>query len=311
MPVLGKPGRVRKPRALRVGDKVRVVAPAGAWDDTRMRQGRTRLEAWGLRVDGPPQTSSYRYMSAADSDRAADLKDAFMDEDSAAIVCARGGFGSARTGAELAPGFFEHVPPKLFVGFSDVSILLMRLVEEAGLVCFHGPMVAADLPSVGGPAIERFRRMLFGEPDWWDGKAAGVWREGRASGILVGGCLSVLVTTLGTPYELQTTGRVLFVEDVAEPSYRIDRRLTQLGHAGKLESLAGLVSGSMTDCDDGQGSDRLAEIVMDVVGQRSYPVLFGLDAGHCSGNTPLPFGCEVSVDSSSSSVELLESPLAG
>ncbi len=311
MTALGKPGQVRKPRALREGDKVRVVAPAGVWDGARMDEGRALLESWGLRVEGPAAATPLRYMSASDAERARELEQAFMDEDVAAVFCARGGFGSARAAALLGPAFFAGMPAKLFVGFSDLSILLSRIVTEAGLVCFHGPMVAADLPAAGAEAARALRALMFGTDGWWDGSVASAWRAGKAEGALIGGCLSVLVTTLGTDYELETTGRVLFLEDVAERRYRIDRMLTHLKHAGKLDHLAGLVLGTMTDCDDGQGEVALEEIVMDIVGEFSYPVLFGLEAGHCSANLALPFGCRVSLDGETHRMDLLEAPLAG
>ena len=136
------------------------------------------------------------------------------------------------------------------------------------------------------------------------------WNDGHAEGRLVGGCLSVLVTTLGTPYEIDTRGSVLFLEDVGEKPYRIDRMLTQLRHAGKLDQVAGVVLGPMQDCDGGHGEQWLSEIVLEAVGRSEVPVAFGLDAGHGSGNVVLPLGCHVRLDRAGGGLELLEEPFA-
>jgi muramoyltetrapeptide carboxypeptidase len=167
-------------------------------------------------------------------------------------------------------------------------------------------MVGADLPRLPAPAQERFRRFLFGERDWWDAAGCSVWREGTAEGRLVGGCLSVLVTTLGTPYEIETDGAILFLEDVAEKPYRIDRMLTHLKHAGKLRGVRGIVVGAMLDCDDGEGTDTLREIFLDVVSHPDVPIVFGLEAGHGSQNVVLPLGCRVRLAADEQRLDLLE-----
>jgi muramoyltetrapeptide carboxypeptidase len=192
------------------------------------------------------------------------------------------------------------------MGFSDVTVLLTRLVQEAGVVSYHGPMVAADLPGLGEAALERFRRFLFGEPGWWNGEGREVWRGGTGVGRLTGGCLSVLVTTLGTPYEIDTDDKILFVEDVGEKPYRIDRMLTHLKHAGKLLRIRGVVVGSMADCADGDGSDELREIFLEALGGLHVPILYGIEAGHRSANGVLPFGCNVRIDAGGLRLELLD-----
>jgi muramoyltetrapeptide carboxypeptidase len=294
LPSVGKVGPMRKPACLNRGDRVLAVAPAGACDPRRLEQGLGLLEQWGLVVEGPPGGEPFRYMSAPDELRAGALYEAFSREDVAAVLVARGGFGCARLMPRLRLDL-RRVKPRIFCGFSDATIMLARLVEEARLVCFHGPMAAVDLPRLSAEGRERFRRFLFDEEGWWDGRVRETWREGRAEGVLAGGCLSVLVTTLGTPYEVATEGRVLFLEDVAEQPYRIDRMLTQLRHAGKFDRAAALVFGPMTDCDGGEGSGLLRRIAMEAVEGLSCPVLFGLEAGHGSENVVLPMGCRVRV----------------
>lgn len=299
---------IQKPTALRAGDRVALVAPAGRWEDSRLQAGVDLLGSWGLEVRSPAQNDSQRYMAAEDAVRARELTEALSDDAVAAVLAVRGGYGCARLHrwvdmAELC----RRSQPKIVVGFSDVSVLLGRLVQEAGRVCYHGPMVAADLPRLDEAMRERFRRFLFDEPGWWNGCFSEVWRSGSGEGPLVGGCLSVLVTTLGTPYEIRTEGAILFLEDVAEKPYRIDRMLTHMKHAGKLDGIRGLVLGPMLDCDDGLGPAILREIVLDVAGDLEIPIVYGLDAGHGAGNVVLPLGCRVRLDCAAGDLQLLES----
>ncbi|RMD82031.1 MAG: LD-carboxypeptidase [Candidatus Dadabacteria bacterium] len=300
---------MRKPAAIHEGDTVGLVAPSGRFDPQRLARGVEILESWGLRVRCYEGAKPVRYLAAADRIRAEWLEAAFVDPEIAAILAVRGGFGASRLHTFFDPAV-AAANPKAFVGFSDVSLLLNRLVQEAGLVCYHGPMVAADLPRLSEAARERFRRFLFGEPGWWNGQGREVWRSGTAEGRLVGGCLSVLVTTLGTPYEIDTRGAVLFLEDVAEKPYRIDRMLSHLRHAGKFEEVAAVVFGPMLDCDGGGGTRLLREIALEVLDGFRFPIVFGLDAGHGSDNVVLPLGCRVRVDGEAARLELLEDPFA-
>jgi len=302
---------MRKPRPLRPGDRVAVAAPAGFADAVHLERGITLLRQWGLEVELPTGLFPVRYLAGTDAARAASLTAFFEREEIAAILCVRGGYGASRLYPHFdAPVAAAHA--KVFVGFSDISLVLARLLSEAGLVCFHGPMPGADLPRLSPQAQDRFRRFLFDEPGWWNGDALATWRQGSCEGPLVGGCLSVLVTTLGTPYEIVTDGAVLFLEDVAEKPYRIDRMLSHMRHAGKLDGVAGIVFGALEDCDDGQGCEVLREIVLDVLGDLPCPVAAGLDAGHGSNNVVLPLGCRVRLQAGGdgATLELCESPFA-
>lgn len=281
------------------------MAPAGACEAERLERGREILENWGLRVEVPFRSETRRYLAAGDRDRARLVDAALRRPDVRAILATRGGYGTARLYPDLQLAG-ASADPKIFVGFSDLTVLLLRLVQEAQVVAFHGPMVAADLPRLSEDAREQFRRFLFGEPDWWDGTARDVWRPGCAEAPLTGGCLSVLVTTLGTPYEVDTDEKILFLEDVAEKPYRIDRMLTHLKHAGKLSRVRGVVLGSMLDCDDGLGPEVLREIFLDVVADLDVPILYGLEAGHGTENRVLPFGCRVRLDTEAARLDLLE-----
>ena len=298
-----------KPKALRPGDRVALIAPSGACEGDRLQRGVTLLESWGLVVEAVPEVAPLRYFAASDADRALHLNQVLASTDIAAVLAVRGGYGCARLYPSIDLAALAAAP-KIIMGYSDVSLLLDRVVVEAGMVAYHGPMVGVDLARFDNRQSDRFQDFLFGRPGWWDGGFKCVGRQGVGSGPLVGGCLSVLVTSLGTPFEIDTAGRVLFLEDVAERPYRVDRMLTHLGQAGKLADLHGLVIGSMLDCDGGEGDQVVREIVMDVVGPGHYPVVFGLDAGHGSGNVVLPLGCQVELDTATSALRLLESALA-
>lgn len=300
-----------KPEPLRRDDLVAVVAPAGSYEPGRLERGCRILEGWGLRVRRPSaRPTPLRYLAASDEIRAGELREALADDDVKAVLVARGGFGSARLFDRLRLSPVRGAP-KVFVGFSDTTVLLTRLVQEAGWISFHGPMVAADLPDLAPAASERFRRFLFDDGAWWHGQARESWRAGRSEGRLTGGCLSILVSTLGTPYEFRTDHpTVLFIEDVNEKPYRIERMLVQLRDAGKFENVTALVIGAMPGCDDGGGSSVLEDIFRDVLAAHQFPVLFGLPAGHGSDNVVLPFGCRVGVDAGARVLELRESPFA-
>ncbi|MFT4571425.1 MAG: muramoyltetrapeptide carboxypeptidase [Hyphomicrobiaceae bacterium] len=306
---------LQKPPALHLRSRVALVAPAGAPVWSRVEAGTAILESWGLEIVGLAEATSHRYLAGPDHERCLALEQALADPSISAVLSVRGGYGAARLAPTLClDGIASH--PKIFVGYSDITLLLDRIASDQQVVAFHGPMVGSDLPDLNDESLERYRRFLFGEEGWWEGACQGSWRSGSGSGEgrLAGGCLSVLVTTLGTPWEIETEGAVLFLEDIDERPYSLDRMFTHLRQAGKLHGLAGLVLGSFLECGERQGSptdpDLLREIVMEAVEGTDYPVLYGFDAGHGSGNVVLPIGCVVGVDGTRAHVELLESALA-
>lgn len=286
-----------------------LVAPSGAWDEARLQAGIDVLESWGLQTAGPHSSGNLRYFSASDAERGSQFEAAFADRDSRAVLTVRGGSGAARAISRIDMAIVA-ANPKIFCGYSDITLLLDRVHTQADLVSFHGPMVGVDLARISDQARERFRRFLFGEDAWFDGHAEQCWRSGRATGILKGGCLAVLVTSLGTPYEIDTTDSILFIEDVAEAPYAIDRMLVHMKHAGKFDSVSGVVFGPMQSCDGGEGPELLREIVLDVLGDFDFPILFGLQAGHGADNGVLPIGCEAELDGDACCLWLREAVLA-
>lgn len=306
-PPIGKPAR------LRPGDVVAVVAPSGVVDGERLAAGVALLAGWGLEVRvGQHATARCAYLAGEDRQRLADLQAVLDDPCVRAVFCARGGYGSQRLVPSLDLAALARAP-KLVVGFSDVTALLMRLVE-AGIVAVHGPMVAADLARGLAPQATAHLRALLSDPDyrWSLAVPVGV-RSGRAEGRLLGGCLSVLVTTLGTPWAPHLEGAVLFLEDVNETPYRLDRMLTQLRQSGRLDGLAGLVFGHMAACPAADGVSAL-DVVRDLCADLRCPIGFGIAAGHSPDptgidNWALPVGVRVRLDVDAGALVALESPV--
>lgn len=296
-----------KPAALRKHDVIGVVAPAGAIEAAAISAGVRVLEQAGFRVRiGDSVFKRAGYLAGSDRERAADLAAMFGDPDVRAVFAARGGYGSGR----LLPTFDVAAvrrDPKIFVGYSDLTFLLTYLVQAAEMVVFHGPMVAGLAQHPDG--VERLLNLLGGDRSDWNVQAQRIVQPGTAEGLLVGGCLSVLVATLGTPYAIDTDGRLLFLEDVNEKPYRVDRMLTQLRQAGKLDGVAGVIFGEMAGC---VAEPNEAVTVWDVITQAfataPYPVVVGLPTGHGRGAVTLPLGVRARL--AGERLTLLESPLA-
>ncbi|MFQ5539700.1 MAG: LD-carboxypeptidase [Candidatus Binatia bacterium] len=303
---------ILKPNPLRKGDKIGVVAPSGVVQNEPLNAGIDALLREGFRVELAEGIFERKgYLAGDHKTRARALENFFIRDDIRAILCARGGFGSVQLLPLLDPRTIR-LHPKIFIGYSDVSVLLNWLLQACGLVTFHGPMVAMDIArGLEGRTRDFFWSTLYGKSKRWQVQASETVRPGAGvvQAEMVGGCLSTVVTTLGTPYEIQTIGRILFLEDIGEKPYRIERMLTHLKMAGKLDEVAGIVFGQFTDC--GVGEERgVAELIEDLFRDVSYPILSGLAAGHTEENLLLPFGIKMALDGKAKVVSLLESPTA-
>ncbi len=239
---------VHKPPPLTPGARIGVVAPAGCVEPGSLLAGVAAIEAQGYNVElAPGIYQNNGYLAGAAADRGRDLANFFRRSDIAAIFCARGGFGSIQTLEYLGLDLGKH--PKLFVGYSDITILLNWLRRHCGMVTIHGPMVATDLArGLSDRSQEHFWGMLSGRKRAWKIALGETLRPGQVEAEMIGGCLSMLVTTLGTAYEIDSRGKILFLEDVGEAPYRVERMLMHLKMAGKLDHLAGVVFGDFTLC---------------------------------------------------------------
>jgi len=285
-----------KPPALRPGDTVGVVAPASNIKRSDLEAGCASMKRAGYRP--------FYFDSICDQDlyfagsverRAHELEEMFTRDDVRAIVCARGGYGSNYL-LEVLDLEKIKMHPKSFVGYSDLTALLTWVTDATGLVTFHGPMVAKDWARDDGVNLASWRAVLENSAAWevdLSGKS-GVKGlvNGFAEGTLYGGCLSILVASLGTPYEIRTEDTVLFLEDLAAKPYQVDRMLMQLKLAGKLNDIRGIIFGEMRDCvQNANQGYTLEEVILRIVGGLGVPIAYGIPSGHVTvGNITLPFG---------------------
>jgi muramoyltetrapeptide carboxypeptidase len=296
------------PPAAGEGATLGIVAPAGVVKADALERGLALLKSWGYAIAlGEHVLARRRYCAGTRDERARDLERMITATDVDAVVCARGGYGTAHLLPLLDPALFT-AHPKLVCGYSDISPLLGWLVERCALPALHGPMVASDFAKGTSERTgARFRALLADPRSAWSEPISEALAPGVASGRLVGGCLSSLVALLGTPFAVETDRAVLLLEDVAERPYRIDRMLTQLKLAGKLDRVAAVVLGSFADCDGASADDVAAAVFRDFFTGAPYPVVAGFPAGHLSENLPLAFGVPVQVDADHLTVEVLPS----
>ena len=309
MPSTSRVSRV-KPPALRPGDTVGIAAPASNIKRDWLDAGCAALERLGYRpfyFDSILEKDLYFAGSA--ERRLQELEAMFTRQDVRAVLCARGGYGTNYL-LERIDLQKIRANPKIFVGYSDVTTLLTYFTDVTGLVTFHGPMVTKDFAVPDGVDLASWTSALAGDSSWEMefGVDSGVKAlvPGSAEGMLYGGCLSMLVESLGTPYEIHTDSTILFIEDIAAKPYQIDRMLMQLKLAGKLAAVRGLVFGEMLDCV--QHKDQgytLEEIIMRIVGDLGIPIAYGLRSGHVSHqNLTLPIGVGASLAVSDREVTL-------
>jgi len=297
--------RTRKARSVHPGDLIGVAAPGFAVDRARLEAGAARLERAGFRVRWRDDLlATHGYLAGSDERRAAELMELVDEPEVAAIVCARGGYGAHRIMSRLDPARVRAAAKPL-IGYSDVTTLLLWQLRHAGLIGFHGPMFDKD----GGPSeveLEHFVRALAGEalpPLAGSGRAGG-----RAEGRLVGGSLTLLAASLGTPWELDARGAILVFEDIGEKPYALDRDLSHLAAAGKLEQAVGFGVGSLLGCEDPKRATPTADdVVMEILGPFGKPVVTGLPFGHESPNLIWPVGVRAALDGERGELVLLES----
>jgi muramoyltetrapeptide carboxypeptidase len=299
---------VHKPRRLSRGARIGVIAPAGCVARDAVEAGAAAIRAQGFDVElGANTFATDGYLAGAPQARARDFVDFFRRPEIDAVFCARGGFGSAQVLEHVSADLSRH--PKIFVGYSDITFLLNWLRQSCNLVTFHAPMVAMDMARGLDEVSQRYLwPVLQGETKAWEVELGEIIRPGTAEADVIGGCLSILVTTLGTAYEIDTRGKILFVEDVGEKPYRIERMLTHLKMAGKLARPAGVLVGDFIDCD-GTGERGIRQVVGDIFRDVPYPVIMGMKAGHGRENITLPFGARMLLNGDEATLAMLESPV--
>ncbi len=298
-----------RPRKLSSGDTLGIIAPASAPPDPRAVDRAVEvLKRLGFRIKRAPNVHKrHGFLAGTDRERASDLMRMFTDKKVDAVLCVRGGYGTAR----LLPLLDYNViaaNPKIFVGFSDITSLHCAFLTKAKLVSFHGPMLVSDFASKELPDFTKisFLETLSGQRSelgkGYSGKTVKVLRRGVARGRLVGGNLAVLCTLIGTPWMPRFDGRILFLEDIGELPYRFDRMLTQLLNCGLLQQVAGIAIGLNADCEDpkarlaGEYRQSLEDVLRERLLPLKIPVVMGLPFGHVPDNGTLPVGVKAELD---------------
>jgi muramoyltetrapeptide carboxypeptidase len=275
---------------------VAVAAPASAFDRAAFRRGAELIAARGYRVAYREDIFARTGFFAGDDERrAAELNGWIRDPEVRAILVARGGWGTARIADRLDYRALAR-RPKAIAGFSDLTTLLLALTQRAGVVAFHGPMVASSGEEPGGARdLVPLFRLLEGESAPLAHRGLRALRPGRARAPLTGGNLSLLAHTAGTPFQVEARGRILFVEEVNEPLYRVDRAVRQLMLAGVFRGVAGVVLGRFSGMKPSE-QRAVPQLFLEALGSRRVPVVAGLAAGHGTPNRPLPFGVPATLD---------------
>jgi len=278
------------------GARVAIVAPASNAKPERIELGLAALRRRGFDAIAGSHALGKEppFFSGTATERLDDLHQAFADPAARALICTRGGYGSNYLLEDLDLELIR-ANPKPFFGYSDLTTVQTWLLDQLGLVAFHGPMVAADFYREGGVHEASFEAALSGGI-----VVAGadeglrILKPGRAQGVVYGGCLSILTFALGTRFAPQTEGKLLFIEDVAAKPYQIDRMLRQMLLAGKFDGVTGLIFGEMLECvSPGTSEDLLEPVILRVFDWFEGPIAIGLRSGHVSrGNVTLPLGIE-------------------
>jgi muramoyltetrapeptide carboxypeptidase len=284
------------PRVLKSGDTLGIVAPASPFDRKTFDTGLRILESMGFNLVIPADIFEQdRFLAGSDQHRANLLNRLFADPEIDGIICARGGYGAMRILPLLNVGTIAR-HPKVFVGFSDITVLLVFLLQRCRMVVFHGPTVTTlgnGDPSTQGRFLSALTTPL---PLSIATASSGVLHAGRASGRFLCGNLTVFCHLTGTPFQPDFSGSILLLEDRGEAPYRVDRMLTQMLLAGCFNRLSGLALGDFTDCGS---NEDIYRIVTDRLGGLNIPILAGFDVGHNDVNMTLPMGLLAELDTGS------------
>jgi len=302
-----------KPMRLKKGDTIGLIAPASnVWEDEEINFATDVLRSFGFKVKhGKNLFKRYGYLAGEDKERADDVNTMFADKTVDGAFCIRGGYGTPRM---LPYVNYELIKknPKVLIGYSDISALLNAITARTGLITFHGPIAKQNFSDY---TLANFKKILFNPSapvelatvphfEAKEGTAEKdnrltVLHEGKATGQLIGGNLSLMVKLVGTPFEPDYTGKILFLEEIEEAPYRVDGMLTHLWLAGRLDKLAGVVFGKCSDCEASEApSLSVEQVLRDRLGSLNIPVLSGVMIGHIEDLATIPVGAIATLDTS-------------
>ncbi|MED3552477.1 LD-carboxypeptidase [Cytobacillus praedii] len=292
-----------KPQRLKIGDTIGIIAPASPPNQENLLRSFAFLEELGLKVKlGKHVYDQYGYLAGKDKDRLEDLHTMFLDSEVKAVICAGGGYGTGRIASQIDYKMIKN-HPKIFWGYSDITFLHTAIRQQTGLITFHGPMLASDIGKVDAdPLSKEYFKQLF-EPASIqypnDLSQLEVLIDGKAGGEITGGNLSLLASTIGTAFEIDTKGKLLLIEDINEEPRSIDRMLNQLHMAGKLSEASGLIIGDFNNCvPERELSLELDEVISHYTYLANIPALKGFKFGHCSPHISIPLGVHAEMDTS-------------
>jgi muramoyltetrapeptide carboxypeptidase len=301
---------ITTPRYLKPGDTIGLVCPAGYMPFEKLEACMSTLQQWGFQVKAGSTvgSASDNYFSGSDDERLADLQQMIDDNSVQAVLCARGGYGLTRIIDRINfKKFSEH--PKWIIGFSDITVLLNHIYSNFYISSFHAPMAGAfNDPDKENKFLLSLRKAIEGRKISYQVEPHEFNRKGEGVGELVGGNLALLAHCIGTDSDIKTKGKILFIEDVGEYLYNIDRMMRQLKRADKFKKLAGLIVGGFTDSKDTERpfGQTAEEIIRDVVSEYDFPVCFGFPVGHRKENLALKIGVGYKFRVGKSKVSLTE-----
>lgn len=293
------------PPGLREGDRIGLISPASYANEDKIQKAISNLESLGLRVvEGKYLREENGFMAGSDSERVEDIHTMFRREDINGIWCVRGGYGTTRI-LDMLDYDLIRTHPKVFVGYSDITALHQAIFTQAGLVTFHGPVASSVFSDY---SMESIRKALFASDYLYDTlpiaipgekeESFKVLQPGKATGRLLGGNLSLLSALCGTRYMPDLAGKIVFIEDVGEASYRIDRMLVQLIQAANLKNAAGIIFGNFTNCgpETGSSDQTVSQVIYDHFGSLDIPVVTGYSIGHIDNQVTLAVGMMAELD---------------
>lgn len=305
-----------KPEKLEIGDTIGLIAPGSYISQKQLDESIKNLEALGYKVKyNDAILDKYGYLAGKDSVRVKEIHSMFLDKEIKAIMAVRGGYGCARFIPMLDYNLIRN-NPKIIIGYSDITSLLYGIYEKTGLVCFHGPVGTStfneysinNMLSVIANDQNEFEMTNLNEDD----AQIKVINPGVAEGELVGGNLSIVVSMIGTEFDIDSKNKIIFLEDIGEEPYRIDRMLTQMIQSGKFDECSGIALGVFRKCEIDENSPEfensltLQQVFSDRLGDLGIPVIYGLSFGHITNKFTLPFGINTKLDTYNRKLVLLE-----
>ena len=311
-----EPLDIIKPKRLNIGDTIGLIAPGSFITEDELKESVNNIESLGFKTAYTENILARDgYLAGTDQQRTSDLHEMFTRKDIEGIVAARGGYGCTR----ILP-FIDYelikMNPKVLLGYSDITALLYAIYTKSGLVCFHGPVGIStfndySICNMKNVLIYPYQTYTMYNLEDEENNNSEIYtiRSGKASGELIGGNLSLAVSLIGTPYDVDTSGKLIFLEEVDEEPYRIDRMLTQMIEAGKFEKASGVILGNFSGCEpkkDDKNSFSLKEVLFSRLYELNVPVVYGMSFGHIKNKLTLPVGIKAEFNSVDQTITLLE-----